>query len=356
MTAFKSTSIRMKVLFFRHSLLNRGGDKIVVDYANYLHDAGHDVVIQTNVKDTIFNLHVRTEAISQVRGKLFTIGAALAGKRGEDIILADIIMMVFLLSLRNKKRMVYLAQDDNESFYTSPFMKLIIKAAYFYCLTILKIPVIAVSDHLGQVLKKKYKAQVYVVPNGVNTDEYYFDQDSNYMKLKGFSKVILVFIRHERRKGVDICRRVLSALGPDIEQGRISVWAVGERFQACFPVKNFGFVPPAILRKILSCSDVLFYPSRYEGFGLFVLEAMACGCAVVTTKAVPIAVQGDAALLCDIGDINQCTDLLRNVLIDDSLRMNMIARGLEEAKKHSIACSRELFERCLHLVRHRNDV
>ena len=47
----------MKIGFFRYSLLNRGGDRMVVEYANYLADQGINVTFYTNVIDTVFSMH-----------------------------------------------------------------------------------------------------------------------------------------------------------------------------------------------------------------------------------------------------------------------------------------------------------
>lgn len=55
----------MKICFFRHSLLNRGGDKMVVEYANYLTSEGHYVVILTNILNTIFQVKANIKRFSE---------------------------------------------------------------------------------------------------------------------------------------------------------------------------------------------------------------------------------------------------------------------------------------------------
>ncbi len=344
LTNGKQQSNKLKICFFRHSLLSRGGDKMVLEYANHLKSQGHDVVILTNIVKTIFNLQPRIEKISRIRSKVGTIVNAVFNKRDYDVIIADVIMVIFFLSLRNKERLVYFSQDYDESYYNGIFMKMLIRVVYFYCLRILKIPVIAVSEDLGQLLKRRFNADVLVVPNGIDTDVFYPDRDEEYLTLKGNSKVILVFARSDYRKGFDIAAKVLLNFKKEIDIGDMSVWAVVENIDVPFKMRNFGFVPPEKLRKILSCSDALLYPSRHEGLPLFVLEAMACGCPVVTTKAVTIVQDEIDALVCEIGEVDTCSKALMKIITDNGIRDKIISNGLRKIKNYSILSSKEKFE------------
>ena len=85
-----------------------------------------------------------------------------------------------------------------------------------------------------------------------------------------------------------------------------------------------------------SSASLLAYPSLYEGFGLPPLEAMACGCPVVTsdTSSMP-EVAGKAAIMVDPYDVDALAQAMKQVLIDDKLRDNMVGKGLEQAKGFS---------------------
>jgi len=317
---------------------------MVLEYANHLKSQGHDVVILTNIVKTIFDLQPRIKRISRIRSKLGTIVNAVFNKRDCDVIIADVIMVTLFLSLRNKKSLVYFSQDYDESYYNGFFMKMLIRVVYFYCLRILKIPVIAVSEELGHLLRRRFNADVLVVPNGIDTDLFYPDRDEEYLDLKGNNKVILVFARSDYRKGFDIAAKVLLNFKKEIDIGDMSVWAVGENIEVPFKMRNFGFVPPEKLRKILSCSDALLYPSRHEGLPLFVLEAMACGCPVVTTKAVTIVQDEIDALVCEIGEVDACSKALKRIITDNGIREKIISNGLKKIKNYSILSSKEKFE------------
>jgi len=97
-----------------------------------------------------------------------------------------------------------------------------------------------------------------------------------------------------------------------------------------------GFVPDEDLVIIYSLASVYCQPSFYEGFGLPVLEAMACGTPVVTSKKSSLPeIAGKAAVMVDPNDINDIANGLTVAIEDEDLREDLIQRGLKQAKKFS---------------------
>jgi glycosyltransferase involved in cell wall biosynthesis len=93
-----------------------------------------------------------------------------------------------------------------------------------------------------------------------------------------------------------------------------------------------GYMPPGGLVAAYQQAAVYVLPSLYEGFGLTVLEAMACGTPVVCGQASSLPeVAGDAALLVDPADLAGLTDALERVLGDPVLAASLRARGLQRA-------------------------
>jgi len=93
-----------------------------------------------------------------------------------------------------------------------------------------------------------------------------------------------------------------------------------------------GYVPDEDLPAIYSAADLFVFPSLYEGFGLPVLEAMACGTPVVCsdTSSLP-EVAGDTALLVDPTDVRALAAAMERALTDEHLRAEIRARGLGRA-------------------------
>lgn len=94
-----------------------------------------------------------------------------------------------------------------------------------------------------------------------------------------------------------------------------------------------GYVPNEDLAGLYSGATALIYPSLYEGFGLPILEAMACGCPVICSRAASIPeVAGDAAVyLDDPKDWEGLGKLLQQVASDKPLRERLSHKGLARA-------------------------
>ncbi len=83
-------------------------------------------------------------------------------------------------------------------------------------------------------------------------------------------------------------------------------------------------------------ATLFVYPSLYEGFGLPIAEAMACGTPVVTSNASSLPeVAGDAALYFDPYDVDAMTEAMRRALNSEALRTELRAKGFAQAKKFS---------------------
>jgi glycosyltransferase involved in cell wall biosynthesis len=101
-------------------------------------------------------------------------------------------------------------------------------------------------------------------------------------------------------------------------------------------VRFLGFVPFETLRCFYQSAAAFVFPSRYEGFGLPPLEAMACGAPVVTSNVSSLPeVVGDAAVLVNPENVFDIVRGIRDVLLDEPLRAELIRRGREQASRFS---------------------
>jgi glycosyltransferase involved in cell wall biosynthesis len=103
-------------------------------------------------------------------------------------------------------------------------------------------------------------------------------------------------------------------------------------------VRFLGPVDDADLPALYGAALAFVFPSRYEGFGLPVLEAMACGTPVICSNAASLPeVAGNAALLVDPTNPSMLAEALQRILDDRALREQLSARGLGQAARFSWA-------------------
>jgi glycosyltransferase involved in cell wall biosynthesis len=114
--------------------------------------------------------------------------------------------------------------------------------------------------------------------------------------------------------------------------GLIGQFGLSER------VRLTGFVSEEELATLYAHAHGLVMPSLYEGFGLPVLEAMACGTPVVSSNASSLPeVAGDAGLLVDPHDVDGLAAAIDRLAHDPLLRADLAKRGIERARTFSWA-------------------
>jgi glycosyltransferase involved in cell wall biosynthesis len=107
-----------------------------------------------------------------------------------------------------------------------------------------------------------------------------------------------------------------------------------------------GYVPDADLPALLSGALAFVFPSLHEGFGLPVLEAMACATPVVCSNVSSLPeVAGDAALLVDPLDTKSLAEAIGRIVTDEGLRSTLVERGFRQIRDFSWRrCAREILQ------------
>jgi len=174
----------------------------------------------------------------------------------------------------------------------------------------------------------------------------------------GIQQPFILFVSTiEPRKNVPALVRAFGQLARDIPHTLVLAGPTGWRAEAVSRaihelglgdrVIRAGFIPERDdLAALYSAAGLFAFPSLYEGFGLPVLEAMTCGCPVVTAdnSTLPEGA-GDAARLIDAGDVPGIAAAMRRVLENDGLREAMVRKGIAQAQRFSWdACARKTLD------------
>jgi len=104
-----------------------------------------------------------------------------------------------------------------------------------------------------------------------------------------------------------------------------------------------GWIQTDDLTRLLAGAKAMVFPSLYEGFGIPVIEAMACGTPVVCSNTTSLPeVAGEAAILIDPKNKEQLIEAMEKIVSKEELRKDLIEKGLKNVKRFSWEkCARE---------------
>lgn len=227
--------------------------------------------------------------------------------------------------------------------------------------------IIAVSRFTKQEMIDVYRtdgSKIEVIYNGCNRDV--------YKKIKNQDKINLVLDKYdikapyifyigrlERKKntaGLIAAYAVMRekyknlkhklVLAGNASFGFDEVKYMIEEFELENDVITTGWAPEADKPFLYNGASLFVFPSFYEGFGIPLLEAMACGVPIAASDAAAIPeVAKDAALLFDPADSEDLAEKMARVLLDKDLAADLVARGQARLKDFSLEkCARETLD------------
>jgi glycosyltransferase involved in cell wall biosynthesis len=172
--------------------------------------------------------------------------------------------------------------------------------------------VVAVSKYTAKVTATQFpNADVVTIPNGIDTR--LFCPASGELPSSGKFRILYVGTA-TYRKGFDLLARIMEKLGPDYWLSYTSNTKPGPGVMS--NSTSLGKMNSAELVKAYQNCDAFIFPSRYEGFGYAVAEAMACGKPVVVsdTSALPELVDHErSGILCPVGDVDAFVEAIRKL-------------------------------------------
>ncbi len=209
---------------------------------------------------------------------------------------------------------------------------------------------IAVSTNTAQDITNYLNInpkKITVVPNGVESQfrqlaaEIVENWRQQYIGSPTEICILNVGSTHQRKNIITILK-VVKAIA---DQGlAVRLWKIGDDFtleQKQFirdqsldkHITFLGKPDREALIRFYNAADVMLAPSLYEGFGLTILEAMACGTPVITSNVSSLPeVAGDGAILVNPTDIEAITQHIFHLQKDFAYRQNLINQGLTKAK------------------------
>jgi len=204
-----------------------------------------------------------------------------------------------------------------------------------------------VSQYTANALRAFLKSTplIEVLPMGVNVSSFSDRAAAGCLASLPACPKVLSIGTCLRRKNLDLLPDLLSRVRDAV--GPVALVRVGEplpadlraRLDAILPPGNLielGHLADDVLVSVYQSSDVLLFPSRLEGFGLPVAEAMAAGCPVVCSRASSLPEVGaDAAIYFDPSDAAEAAEAVIEVLRNGELRARMVERGHRRAAELS---------------------
>jgi glycosyltransferase involved in cell wall biosynthesis len=207
--------------------------------------------------------------------------------------------------------------------------------------------IVTVSEFSKQRIVERLRIpadRISVVPNGVD----HFDRvapDARAIERLGLQRDGYVLIVGNLSVGKNLAR-VLAAVEQLGERHDWKFVVVGScdlkvfnssaktNYEQSKSIVQAGFVSDGELRALYEQAGCFVFPSLYEGFGLPPLEAMSCGCPVVTSREASLPeVCGDAAVYCDARSVDDIAAKIAQVMNDATLRDDLRRRGRERAKR-----------------------
>lgn len=212
---------------------------------------------------------------------------------------------------------------------------------------------IAISEHTAKDVNRKFKKplkEIEIVHAGVpdlyspidkntaqNTIYKHYGINKNYILSVGpFEEKEITFLLNAFSKVLTNFHNNLHLILPGKYDRFESIKKLFDKLDLGNNVKFLGYVPKEIMPHLYSAAELFVFPSYFEGFGLPLVEAMACGAPVIATNVTSIPeVIGGAAILVDPGKVNELTNSIYKVLNDKDLRKELSLKGLERAKRFS---------------------
>ena len=349
----------MKIAFvlYGNSALPRGGSKIIYDYANYLANNHHQVTLYY-YGDCFLKSRKLPKLLKRMTCRFFyrcwpdwykfektitkkTIFDYDKGiSKNEDIVIATDVRTA--KPVRNLK-----GNFKKKCYFIQGFENWVLTDEEVYDTYRLGLCNITVSNWLKKLVDNYSKTPSFCVANGVNCDIFKKETD-----LKNRDKYSIAFhYNSSKNKAGNDAIEVIKHLHNQIPE--LKVYAVSIEKKTDIIPEYVNYIYKASQEKVAKINNncrVFLSTSVEEGFGLPGIEAMACGCILVSTKNTGVfeyANEGENAVLLDVHDIDGLVTNIKRIFEDFSLQKKISEKAIATAKERSIEKSARKFEEIL---------
>lgn len=305
-----------------------GGTKIIFEHVNYLCRYKHKVTLVAHFdKPTWFPLDPKVQYVQVPFTQELTMGITEC-----DLIVATYWREIAECIARNVAPVVYFEQGDYHLFAWDKVSKK--EKDHIYKQLQLPVFIYTVSKGAATQLKKIFNREATIIHNGINDRIFYAsDRDSQQRR-----NIVITTIgsEHNTFKGIQGIKEAITKLN-DRDYHIQFNWITPDQ-----PKEKMGYVyvnpRQGKIGELLRKSDIYIANSSYESFSLPVLEAMACGCAVISTKnkgVIEYAVDQVNCLMINMDDPDDIIEKVIRLVNDKKLKQHLIDEGLKTADKFS---------------------
>ena len=343
-----------KIVFVLPQLKTGGGVRVIVELANILCTKYPiSFVFPNSQNDCTFNIDTKIEiekigelpekSVDKIKNIFKMFFYLRKNHRDSIIITTDPVLSPLFLFFPFQKLYRYVQADDYRIFDDL----LLLKNRFF--LSIYKlITKLSYKQDIGYLFNSRYTYQKFVELKGKTVPEMIVHPSVNHKRFYPFREqktddkinISLIARRHPMKRFEDfitVYKQIKKM--PDILAKIDKIFIISHDDLSQFDTKDFTMVIPeddSRIAQTLNQSDIFIFTSLWEGFGLPPLEAMSCGCAVITSDAKGIneyAVEGYNALIYPPTDTkilkNKLTELIENKTLRHTLQQNAIKSAQE---------------------------
>jgi glycosyltransferase involved in cell wall biosynthesis len=232
--------------------------------------------------------------------------------------------------------------------------------------------IIAVSDNTKKDLIEQYhikKEKIKTVYNGINHLEFKKVLDekqlNEFKKLNKINYKYALFVgRNSANKNIENILLSFSQvnyvfpelrlifIGDDLNKDKKKLKLI-KKLNITSKIINFKSVKSSELNLFYNCAEFLIFPSKYEGFGLPALEAMSCGCPVITSnKGALSEIVDNAAIKVNSNSVEEIKKAMMEIISNKQLRENLVKNGLNRSHKFSWEkCAEEVLKEYNSLIK-----